>query len=139
MRIGSAIVVACVAACASSTPQPNATPPPSPSPTPTATATATSTGAPLPDLLMPSEPTSGGTTTATTTMPNAKPPPKEEQPGCATDQDCWSITCCPATSADECVHHSLAQECAIVDVTCPKLDAHLDCACEKGVCTGRAP
>ena len=135
------IAFALVAACASSTPQPTTTPPSTPTPTPTPTPTSTptpaptATGAPLPDLLLPSEPLGGpGPTT-----PNAKPPPKEEQPGCATDQDCWSITCCPAVDADECVHHSLAQKCAIVDVTCPKLDAHLDCACEKGVCTGRAP
>lgn len=92
----------------------------------------TTTGAPLPDLLLPSEPTG---------KPNATPvlPPPSERPPCANDQDCWSITCCPATNADECVHHSLAQKCAMMDVTCPKLDAHVECVCDKGECSGRAP
>ena len=121
-------------ACASATPQPtssNAT-----ATSATAAAATSSTGAPLPDLLLPSEATSSSDKSL---PPNAKPPPKSEQPGCAIDQDCWSITCCPAVTADECVHHSLAQKCAIVDMTCPKLDTHLDCVCEAGACTGRAP
>ena len=124
--------VAMLVACASSTPQPTS----SPAPTTTTSAAPTTTGAPLPDLLLPSEPT-GGTGFAAN-APNPKPPPKNEQPGCATDQDCWSITCCPATDPEQCVHHSLAQKCAVIDMTCPKLDTHLDCACEKGVCTGRS-
>jgi len=127
-----AIAVVVVAACASASPATNA--PTTAAASSTASVSTAATGAPLPDLLLPSEPTSGGSAPV-----NVKPPPKEAQPACGSDQDCWSITCCPATNADECVHHSLAQKCAIVDVRCPKLDAHVDCVCEAGVCTGRAP
>jgi hypothetical protein len=133
--LGAALLTACA----------SATPPPTTSATTSTAASATttsaapaSTGAPLPDLLLPSEPTSGPSGPVSTS-PNPTPPPKSEQPACGNDQDCWSITCCPATSADDCVHHSLAQKCAVVDVTCAKSETHVDCACDKGVCTGRAP
>jgi len=132
-----AVGVAMLVGCASSTPQPTSSPSPTATTATTVTTSApTTTGAPLPDLLLPSEPTGGSGSTAS--APNPKPPPKNEQPGCATDLDCWSITCCPATDPEQCVHHSLAQKCAVIDMTCPKLDTHLDCACEKGVCTGRS-
>jgi hypothetical protein len=98
---------------------------------PSATTTAKAPAVPT-DLLLPSMPT--GTSAATTSAPL---PPVGQRPPCAKDEDCWSSTCCPATKAEQCVHGSLAQKCAIVDVTCPKGDVRFDCVCVAGQCDGR--
>ena len=85
------------------------------------------------DLLLPSMPTGKPPS-------NAPLPPPEERPPCAKDEDCWSWTCCPATNPDHCVHSSLAQKCALVDMTCAKTppgESRYDCVCDAGKCAGR--
>ncbi len=61
-------------------------------------------------------------------------PPTGPQPPCVTDEDCWSYTCCPPKAPNECVHHTLAQKCSVVDVTCPKAGSSLKCACVNHAC-----
>ena len=99
---------------------------------PSSTATAASAHArPIPaDLLLPSMPTG-------TIASSAPLPPPGQRPPCAKDEDCWSSTCCPATAAEHCVHGSLAQKCAIVDVTCAKSEVRYDCVCVASQCAGR--
>ncbi|MBL8717753.1 MAG: hypothetical protein JNL79_17340 [Myxococcales bacterium] len=59
-------------------------------------------------------------------------------PPCVKDDDCWSRTCCPATTPSQCVHASLAKGCALKDVACKKAVVTFTCFCDAGACKGRA-
>lgn len=119
-----------VVACAAANPAP-----PSSSKAPVATVAKASSvpaasTAPVPTLLLPG-----------IGMSTSKPPPEVEPsgptPACASDDDCWSKTCCPARAPEECVHASRARKCAIVDLKCQPTPMHYSCVCDAGECKGR--
>ena len=121
------VVLLVAASCRGGESAPPATPEPVAGPTPSLTAKA----APVPtDLLLPGMATGQASS-------SVELPPLGERPPCAKDEDCWSSTCCPATKAEHCVHASLAQKCAAVDVKCAKSDVRYDCLCTSGQCEGR--
>jgi hypothetical protein len=96
----------------------------------------------------PAKPSASAPPLPTTLLPgvgmSSKKPPVEEDDdvsgpavACAKDEDCWSKTCCPAKTPEECVHASRARKCAIVDIKCAATPIHYTCVCESGTCHGR--
>jgi hypothetical protein len=136
MRALAAIVPVLGIACASATaPSPLASNGASATASSSASAKPSASAAPLPTTLLPG-----------VGMSSKKPSAKDDEDddalsgppiACAKDEDCWSKTCCPAKTPEQCVHASRARKCAIVDIKCEATPIHYTCVCDSGACRGR--